>query len=155
MDFNIECPLGASVSFGQVSVCILKEMFKRGLNPAVFPIGQLDIKAFKKDQDFELWLSGCIQKAKSKYSRNNPTFRLWHIDGSEASVSNKQILFTFHETDQLTETETNIIKNNTKVLFSSKYSADIARTFGCDNVDNLSLGFDSESFQIIKDRQYV
>jgi hypothetical protein len=155
MGFNVEVPLGATVSFGQVSYCILKEIFKRGLSPHVFPIGQIDTSAFKKNEEFDLWLNSCVQKAKSHYKRTNPTFRLWHIDGSESSVSNNQILFTFHEPDSATETETNIVKNQSKVLFSSQYSRDVFKTFGCENVDNLPLGFDADSFHRIENRQYV
>ena len=154
MDFNIEVPINR-VSFGQVSTCILKELHNRNLEPSIFPIGEIDVNSFKKDEKFEIWLKSCINKGRLKYNRKNPSFRLWHLDGSQARIGDKQILFTFHECDQLTETETNIINNTDKVLFSSNYSANIAKVFGCENVGVPPLGFDSESFKVITDRAYV
>ncbi len=156
MDFNIEVPLGCSVSFGQVSFCILREIWKRDFQPCIFPISnQVDTRAFEKDADFDLWLNSCIQKAKLRYNRSNPSFHLWHLDGSELGIGNKRLLLTFHECDAATETETNIVKNHEKVLFGSSYSKGVFQTFGCDNVDNVPLGFDSYSFHRITDRQYV
>lgn len=153
MEFNIELALN-QLSFGQVGICILKEIFKRGLSPYIFPIANVDVRNYKLDQDFKEWLESCINKSVPTYKRNNPGFRLWHLQGSQQRISDKQILFTFHETDELTPAEVNIIKNNNKVLFSSKYSKNIAENFGCNNVGNLPLGFDSDSFKTL-DKEYL
>ena len=154
MEFALHLPIN-SVSFGQVSINILKEVHKRGLNPFIFSIGPDDFSAFKLSDDFKLWFNTCKDKGLKSYNRDVPVFKLWHLDDSIQSYGKKQILFTFHECDQATEVETNIVKNNTKVLFSSKYSRDIFQTFGCNNVGNLPLGFDFDSFHVITNRQYV
>lgn len=154
MDFALHGPIN-NLSFGNVFVCILREIHKRGLEPAIFTIGQDDFTAHQVSDDFKLWVSSCKDRALKSYRRETPVVKLWHLNGSIESFGLKQLLLTFQETDQLTEAEANVIKNNSKVLFSSKYSADIAKTFGCENVDTFPLGFDTDSFHIIKNRQYL
>jgi len=154
MEFALHGPVN-KLSFGNVFVNILKEVHKRELQPFIFTIGQDDFNAFALPDDFKTWFESCKNKSLKLYQRDIPVFKLWHIDGSLESYGRKQILFTFHECDQATEVETNIVKNNTKVLFSSKYSRNIFETFGCDNVGNLPLGFDADSFKQIEYRQYV
>lgn len=155
MDFALHLPVN-KLSFGQCSINLLKEFHKRGFQPSIFTLGQDDFASFKLEDDFKAWFSSCRAKSIKQHKRTTPIFRLWHVnEESLNSFSEKQVLFTFHETDQATEAESNIVRNNQTVLFSSKYSANIFKTFGCENVDNLPLGFDSDSFKIIPNRQYV
>lgn len=148
MQFSLHLPINR-VSFGQVSINILQEFFKKNLSPCVFPIGDVDVNAHSLSEEFKRWLEECINKSQFTHQRKNPTFKLWHIQGSLESLSEKQVLFTFHETDSATESELNIVKNNNKVLFSSSYSKNIFENLGCQNVDFLPLGFDSGSFKIL------
>lgn len=142
MNFALEVPINP-VSFGQVSVCILKELYKRGLEPVIFPIGNVDLSPYKQDKGFMGWLAERINSAQSIHQRTNPVFKLWHFNGALSSVSNKQVLFTFHETNEITSTESNVIDNQSKVLVSSQYTKQILNK---DNVEYCPLGFDSESF---------
>ncbi len=145
MQFNLELPIN-STSFGQVSTCILREIYARGLQPNLFPIGQVDLQSQQVPEDFGRWLQSCINKGARLYKRSQPTFRLWHLNGSHSRLSDKTVLLTFYETDNPTETELNIIKNTDKVLFTSNYTAEVFRDYGADNVGFLPLAFDKWNF---------
>lgn len=142
--FNL--PLN-STSLGQVSFSILKEVFKRKKDIFLFPIGGIDASSQKQDQDFFSWIQNSLQSSYKDYNRNIPIFKLWHLTGSLESFSKKQVLLSFYEVDSPTNTEINIIKNNEKVLFSSKYTVSIFQSLGLKNVEILPLAFDSEHFK--------
>ena len=111
-EIALHLPVNA-VSFGQVSVGILKEFYRRKLEPCLFLIGsQADLSVYPQDSDFNKWLEGCISKATKDHKRSNPIFKLWHINGSFESYSDKQVLLTFYELDSPTAEEINILKNN-------------------------------------------
>ena len=146
MDFALELPIN-NLSFGQVSINLLLEIHKRGLNPCIFPIGNPDISAFNKlPEDFKFWLKQNIEKAYSTYSRNVPIIKLWHLNGSLGSLGKEQVLFTFHELDEATPNEINVVRNNHRVVFSSKYSASVFAPFA-NNVGSVKLGFDAVNFR--------
>ena len=112
-DFSLQLPVN-SVSFGQVSVALLREFHARGLQPCLFPIGDnIDLNCQDDlTEDFQKWIHSCIAKRFEHHSRSNPTFKLWHLNGSLGSYSEKQVLLSFHELDEVTPTEKNIAKNN-------------------------------------------
>jgi glycosyltransferase involved in cell wall biosynthesis len=142
--FNL--PLN-STSLGQVSFSILRELFKRKVDLHLFPIGGIDISSQNQDQDFLGWLQNVLITSPKEHSKTNPIFKLWHINGSLESYSNKQVLLSFYEVDSPTPTEINIIKNNEKVLLSSSYAVGIFKSLGLNNVDFIPLGFDSVHFK--------
>lgn len=147
-DFALHLPVNA-VSFGQVSVSILREFYRRKLEPCLFLIGsQADLGVYNADSDFTKWIEGCAIKALKDHKRSNPIFKLWHLNGSLESYSDKQVLLTFYELDSPTSEEINIVRNNTKVLVSSEYSKSIFQDVGLTNVDYLPLGFDQNSFKV-------
>ena len=115
----------------------------------LFPIGQVDINSQNKNDNFFQWLNDIASRANSLHDRNTPIFKLWHLIGSLESFSKEQILLSFYEVDQPTKTELNIVKNNSKVLLSSKYSISKFNELGCDNLNFVPLGFDSEHFSKI------
>lgn len=139
--FNLEVPIN-DLSFGQVSFGVLKEIFDRKLIPNIFPVGQPTLEAFNIDKPFFDWLNFCIRKAKAQYSREQTTIRLWHIFEAEKRLTDKQVLWTAHETDTFTPVEKNIIKNNDVVLFTSNYAKEIAEKQGLKNVDVCPNFFD-------------
>lgn len=151
--FAVEVPIN-SLSFGNVSVAILREMYKKKLEPDIFVIGgNVDISAQKPDNDFKQWLQQCSNKALLNHKRTNPVLKVWHLNGSLNSVSNKQFLFTFHETDFVTPYEANICQNNEKIIVSSRYSEEKFRDCGVSNVEYIPLGFDSHNFEV-KNKKY-
>ena len=145
MQFAVNVPLN-SLSFGQVSFNLLYEYYTMGLNPSIFSESEhpVDFSACDFDQGFTDWIGKNQKNAIEKHNRKIPTIRLWHINGSLKSFSDKQILFTFHETDQLTKAEVNILKSSTCCV-SSKSSQS---TFADNGIDAtlIPLGFDSKHF---------
>jgi glycosyltransferase involved in cell wall biosynthesis len=147
MDFTCNIPIN-SVSFGQASIAILREFFKMGLNPTIFPIGNPDLSAQKVDKDFFKWIEDNANSRYLKHSRENPTFKLWHLNGGIESFSKKQVLMSFYELDNPTPEELNIIKNNDYVAFTSKYTIQRLEECGAENVKYIPLGFDYSNFSI-------
>jgi len=136
-----------SVSFGQTSTLILKELFRRKSDILLFPIGsQIDFSTQSLEKEFIDWINNSLQDNDAKYSRNNRIFKLWHLNGSLESLAKEQVLFSFYELDQPTPTEINIVKNNHKVLFSSPYTCEIFKNAGCSNVEYVPLAFDKYNF---------
>jgi hypothetical protein len=136
-----------SVSFGQTSALILKELFRRKSEAILFPVGnQVDFSTQNIDKQFLDWINASLQDNDAKYSRNDRVFKLWHLNGSLESFAKEQVLFSFYELDQPTPTEINIVKNNHKVLFSSEYTCEVFKNAGCSNVEYVPLAFDKYNF---------
>jgi hypothetical protein len=144
MDFSLNFPIN-SVSFGQVCVSLLREMYKRDMHPCLFPVGNVDLSSQPQDKEFFEWIQSCIDKSSKKHDRSVPVIKLWHLNGSLESFSEKQILITFHELDKPTETEVNIAKNNHKLVFTSDYSKNVFAKSGVES-SVVKLGFDNENF---------
>lgn len=146
MQFNLEIPINPT-SFGNISVGVLRELHERGLQPNIFPIGQIDLQTQAITEDFTKWLQHCINKAPRLFKRSYPSFRLWHLNGGHTRISDKTVCLTFYETDNPTETELNIIRNLERVLFTSNYTKNIFEDYGADNVGSLPLAFDHFNFK--------
>jgi hypothetical protein len=147
MDFSLNLPIN-SVSFGQTSTLILRELFNRNINPLISPIGgNVDLSSQQIDQNFAKWIEPNINSFLANHKRTNKIFKLWHLNGSLESLSEKQILFSFYELDSPTQAELNIVKNNHKVIFSSKYSIEVFKNHGCSNLEYVPLAFDKYNFQ--------
>lgn len=148
MSLNLNLPLN-SVSFGQLSSIIVREAYNNKKDLCLFPIGNnLDLSAQTElPKDFGDFLNKSINSALTNFNRNNPIFKLWHLNGSLESFANDQTLLSFYELDSPTPVELNIIKNNKTVLFSSKETVELFKTFGCKNVKYLPLAFDKYNFK--------
>jgi hypothetical protein len=147
-NLNLELPVN-KLSFGNCSINILLELFKMKKNPTIFLVGgQADFSTFSKNvpEGFIDWFKDACSASQSRHSRKNPTFKLWHLNGSMNSTSNDQYLFTFYELDSPTPTEVNIVKNQKHVFFSSHLAVDSFARSGCSNASYCPLGFDSGSF---------
>jgi len=145
-----------SLSFGNVSIGILREVYRRGLFPSVFPIGgQVDLSAQIPDEGFNKWLGNCISNAHKTHSRQNTSFRLWHIQSSHQSYSARDSrLITFHETDQLTPDEVNVLKNQDKVYVTSSFTQEVFSQYGIQSI-YLPIGFDAHNFCAISPRPKI
>lgn len=141
--FNV--PINGT-SLGQVSLGILREIYSRGLDIFLYPIGGIDLSTQKEDKKFFDWIQRSIREALDSYSRDIPIFKLWHLQGSLESYSRKQVLLSFYEADSPTMAEVNIVKNNNKVLLSSTYAISTFKDFGVENLDFIPLAFDSTHF---------
>ena len=148
--FGLNIPIN-SVSFGQLSFAILKEILDRGIEPNLFSIGQIDFNSQKASQEELAKINKLLIDSLSTHSRKDPCFKLWHLNGSLESFSENQLLLTFYELDSPTKEEINIAKSN-KTLFSSKHSVDVFKDKGVD-CSYLPLFFDKFNFEK-KDREY-
>jgi len=144
-NFALHLPLN-SVSFGQVSFCILRELYERKLYPCIFPIGdKVEISTQSGiTEDLATWIKENRDKAHIEHSRKTPIIKLWHLTGSLESYSERQILLTFYELDSPTPYEINVAKNN-KTVFTSKYSKEVFADAGAES-EYIPLGFDKWNF---------
>ncbi len=137
-----------NVSFGNVSLNILRELFKRNITTSFFPIGNVDTSVYDKlSNEFKEWLQSSINNRYKTLNKDVPTLQLWHINGSENRITRKSHLISFYELDSPTETEKNIIDIHDSVMFSSSYASKCFKSVGCSNVSNVNIGFD-EDFHI-------
>jgi hypothetical protein len=146
MSLGFNLPIN-TVSFGQISTLICRELFTHKKDINLVPIGNLDLSTQTNiTQEFADWLQKSINLSLEKHSKKDKIFKLWHLNGSFESYSNDQILLSFYELDQPTKIELNTVKNNYKVLFSSKETVDIYKNLGCKNVEYIPLAFDKYNF---------
>ena len=146
MNYALNVPIN-TVSFGQLSTCILRELHSRKAEPSIFPIGgSVDLSAQDVGSEFVDWIKSCSDKALKTHSRSSPTFKLWHLNGSLESLSKEQVLLTFYELDQPTPYEVNIAKNQNKTLFTSNFALNVFKDFGLQNGDYIPLCFDHYNF---------
>lgn len=139
-----KCPVN-QVSFGNVSLNLLREMFNRDMVIAHFPIGNVDGSVYDKiPKEFKEWLESSINNRFKLIKKDIPTLQLWHINGSENRITKDHHLITFYELDSPTETEKNIIDIHDSVMFSSSYAAQCFKSVGCRNVSNVPIGFDPD-----------
>jgi len=145
-----------SVSFGQISTLILRELYNSKVNVGVLPIGNVDLSTQSNlTQEFANWLQQSINSSLETFNRKNKIFKLWHLNGSFESYSNEQVLLSFYELDQPTKIELNTVKNNHKVLFSSKETVEVFKNLGCKNVEYIPLAFDKYNFNTIEKKYFV
>lgn len=146
MSLSLDVPING-LSFGQTSVCILRELFRRGLEPNVFPISnQGDLGAYEISDEFRGWLEKAIAQAPLKHKRADSGFKLWHLNGALPALTDRRVLMTFHETDTLTDFEANAAANQDAVLVTSSYTKMVMERAGLNNVVHCPLGFDDYSF---------
>ena len=145
MRLLVNAPINA-LSFGNVSVNILRELFKKNIDLTFFPIGdKAELDAYDKiDTDFVKYLQSATNDRYSKISKDIPSLKLWHIFGSETRYSKNQSLFTFHEVSEVTSVEKNLLKLQDNIFVSSNYTKSIFNLNGLDNVTYVPLGFDND-----------
>jgi len=148
MKLLVNAPINA-LSFGNVSVNILRELFKKNIDLIFFPIGdKAEMDAYDKiEPDFVKYLQAATNNRYSKISKDIPSLKLWHIFGSETRYSKNQSLFTFHEVSEVTNIEKNLLSLQDRIFVSSNYTKNIFNLNGLDNVTHVPLGFDND-FQI-------
>jgi len=148
MKLLVNAPINA-LSFGNVSVNILRELFKKNIDLIFFPIGdKAEMDAYDKiEPDFVKYLQAATNNRYSKISKDLPSLKLWHIFGSETRYSKNQSLFTFHEVSEVTNIEKNLLSLQDRIFVSSNYTKNIFNLNGLDNVTHVPLGFDND-FQI-------
>ena len=153
-DLVANVPLNG-LSFGNVSLNLLREMWKRKMAVSIFPIGNAaDIATFDNlDPEFLQWIDHSIKERLEGVSGTTPSLKLWHFNGSENRITEKQHLFTFHEVNFATHIEASLANLQTSVTFSSTFSQEVFKSNGCKNTHSVKLGFD-EDFSILDKKFY-
>lgn len=147
MDLLVELPLNR-LSLCQFGYNVLRELYRRGDNVGVFPIGLndkgegVDLSAYKPSAEFMKWLQGGVDKRFQLLKRDAKNLKIWHIAGSDSLRTPNQTLLTFYECSEPTDYEKSIVALQGKTLFSSKYSAE--KFSSLNNVGTFSCGFDSD-----------
>ena len=132
---NFDAPLNG-LSLGNVAVNFLRELKKKEVDISIHPVGDKgDFNAYDKISDeFKAWVQASVLNRLKNLDRATPTLKIWHLNGSEKKVGDKQYLYTFYEVDSPTEEEINIVKAQEHVFFSSSEAAEIFKSKGCQNV---------------------
>lgn len=141
MDLLLELPLNR-LSLSQFGYNVLRELFLRGENVGVFPIGDTDLSAYKPSAEFMKWLQGCVDKRFQLLKRDAKNLKIWHISGSDQLRTPNQVLATFYECSSPSDYEKTVCALQKKTLFSSNYSAEKFSSVG--NVGRFSCGFDPD-----------
>ncbi len=129
MDFSIELPLNQT-GLGQVGIGVAVEIFSRNLYPNIFCIGDPNFQFTNLPEGFQEWFKLCTSKALRKYDKDQPGIKIWHIEGSQARLTNNMSLYTVSELDGITAQEKNIMGQYSKVLVPSNYSKQIFEANG-------------------------
>lgn len=151
---NVRCPIN-NLSFGNVSYNILKELHKQNFNVNLFPVGQkVDFSSFDKaSSEFSDFIKESVENRNLKVKRSYPFLNIWHINQSESKISDYNILYTFHETGEVTEAEKSLCLLYDSVVFGSTYARDAFISSGVHNASFSPLGLDEDI--TATDREYL
>lgn len=142
MQLIFEAPIN-SLSFGNVAVNLLREMWKKGYEVGLFPIGNgIDGSAHLMEPEFAAWIQDSLNRRYDLLKKDIPSVKLWHLNGSENRKTKEQYLVTFYECSQPTPVEVSLTNLQTKTFFSSTYSLEKFQNAGCENSRLFTLGFD-------------
>jgi len=135
-----------SLSFGNVTYNFLREMYRKQLNVAIFPIGdEIKLEAFDKiEKDFQEWIVSRVQNRFHIVKKDMPTLTMWHLNGADLRVTPNQYLYTFYEVDEPTLVEQSISNLQNKTIFSTSHAAECFKNSGCNNTCSIPIGFDED-----------
>ena len=86
MNLIADIPIN-NLSFGNVGINILKELYKRNFTVSLFPRGATDLSSFNKlDEDFKSWIERSTNDRYKTLDKDTPTLTLWHLNGSDRRV---------------------------------------------------------------------
>jgi len=144
-----------SLSFGNVSYNLLRELYRKDYTVSFFPFGEnLQFEAFDSvDPGFRDWVIHSAQNRFHTVHKDSECLSQWHLNQSENRVSRKQTLFSFYELDAPTNVEKSIVELQDNCIFSSKHAYECFSKMGCKNVHYVPIGFD-EDFKVL-DKEYM
>ena len=145
---NFSGPIN-SLSFGNVSINMLRSLYNKGTEVSFFPMGKsLDFSAYDKiDEDLKSWIKDCAENRLTSLDPESPSIKMWHLNGSESGIGSNQYLYTFYECDSPTKTEENLCKIQKKCIFSSSHAKECFDKLGANNTDYIPIGFDPDFFE--------
>ncbi|MBN86417.1 MAG: hypothetical protein CL885_02715 [Dehalococcoidia bacterium] len=138
-----KCPING-LSFGNVGVNILYQLYLKDIDTCIIPHGQqADLSTFDKlPTDFKKWVEASISQRFKKIKKETPCLNLWHINGCENKTSDRNVLYTFYETTQPTEEEVNLVNLYDETCFSSTHALNVFKESGASRVNSIPLGID-------------
>ena len=137
MKILVEAPIN-SLSLGNVSFNIIRELFDRGYDVGIWPTGNVDLKAYDADEDLVKKIENGINNRYDYLSNKIPSLRIWHLNGSESRKNPNQYLLTFYECNKPTDIEKKIYASQSETFFSSSCASDLFGGVFC------PLGFDED-----------
>ena len=137
MKVLVEAPLN-SLSLGNVSYNIIRELFEKGYDVGIWPTGKIDLKAYSVPDELKLKIEGGINNRYDYLSEEIPSLKIWHLNGSENRKNSKQYLLSFYECNQPTEAEKALCSAQNETFFSSTYASNLFGSSFC------PLGFDKD-----------
>lgn len=142
---NFLAPIN-SLSFGNVSLNMLRAFYQIDQKVCFFPIGNgIELKAFDKiDNDFQSWIQECYNNRYINLHHDNPSLKMWHLNGSELNVGPNSFLYTFYESDSPTNSELNISSVQKRTIFSSSHAEQCFKNKGASNTNYIPIGFDED-----------
>ena len=155
MNLIADIPIN-NLSFGNVGVNILRELFQREANISLFPRGPKDLSSFNKlPEDFTQWIDQCEKNRHRNLDKNTPTLTLWHLNGSDRRISSKQFLLTFYELESPTFTEKKLVNFQDHTFLTNPSAVEAFKSIGCENVSYIPLGFDPDFIEHQSDKKSV
>jgi hypothetical protein len=111
-------------------------------------VGQkVDFSSFDKaSPEFSDFIKESVENRNINVRRNYPYLNIWHINGSEQKISDYNILYTFHETGEVTAAEKSLCSLYDEVVFGSSYARDAFKSSGVNNCYFSPLGLDEDIF---------
>lgn len=144
MNLILETPLNG-LSFGNVAFNIIRELHRKEVNLSIFPIGNnCDLNSFEVSDDLKKYIESAINNRWDLLSKNNPSLKLWHLNGSENRKVKDQNLLTFYECSEPTDIEVKLCALQDKTIFTSKYAQNLFKNKGLTNTEYVPLGFDED-----------
>ena len=152
MELLLDIPLNP-LSFGNVSLNIVRELYKKNINIGIFPKGDVNLSAYDLDEDIRLYIQNAINNRLDFFDPQIPSLNLWHLNGSENRKTKDQYLFTFYECNQPTDFEVKLCKGQDHTFFSSTYALENFQNCGVTNASFLPVGLDPDFHNTGKDYQ--
>lgn len=142
---NFSAPVN-SLSFGNVSINMLRVLYKKQVNVSFFPMGQkLDFSAFDSlSDDFISWVNDRYDNRFKTLDPEAPSLKMWHINGAESRIGRNQYLYTFYECDKPTDVEKNICLMQDHNIFSSSHAKECFKKSGVKNSEYVPIGIDPD-----------
>ena len=155
MNLIADIPIN-NLSFGNVGVNILRELYKRNSTVSLFPRGTTDLSTFNKlPDDFTSWIEKSTSDSYKNLDKDLPTLTLWHLNGADRRISPKQFLLTFYELETPTFTEKKLVNFQDHTFLTNPSAVEAFKNIGCENVSYVPLGFDPDFIEHQNDKKSV
>ena len=153
MNLIADIPIN-NLSFGNVGVNILRELYARDSTVSLFPRGTTDLSTFNKlPEDFKSWIERSTNDRHKNLDKDLPTLTLWHLNGADRRISPKQFLLTFYELETPTFTEKKLVNFQDHTFLTNPSAVEAFKNVGCKNVSYVPLGFDPDFIEHQSDKK--